>query len=106
MDISRIISLCKDDTIEMTSHVWLRCQQRDISYRQIKEAIVSSEILEEYIDDYPYPSCLMLGKAKDGTVLHIVVGEGDGKLWIITVYKPSLEKWSEDYRTRRKKYDE
>jgi hypothetical protein len=33
--------------------------------------------------------------------MHVVAGVGDGKLWIITEYHPTLEKWENDYKTRK-----
>ena len=96
-----IKSLCEDATIEVTQHILLRCQQRKISYAEIKEVIKSGEIIEEYPDDYPYPSCLVLGKTTTNKILHVVVGIGNNKLWLITAYEPSLDKWNKDMKTRR-----
>ena len=56
MDIDIIKNLCNDETIEVTQHILLRFQQRNISYSEIKQAILSGEIIEEYPEDYPYPS--------------------------------------------------
>jgi len=58
-------------------------------------------IVEQYPDDYPYPSCLILGQANDGSWLHVVCGIGDDELWMITAYHPSLQEWNDDLMTRR-----
>ena len=50
----------------MTQRILMRCQQRNITYEEIKEVIRSREIIEEYPDDYPYPSCLLLGMTIKG----------------------------------------
>ena len=39
MDIDQIKVLCRDATIEVTQHILMRCQQRNISYEEIKEVI-------------------------------------------------------------------
>jgi len=76
-------------------------RERGIKYGDIKNAILTGEIIEEYPTDYPYQSCLLLGTSISDRHLHVVAGIGDGKLWIITTYYPSLEKWESDYRTRK-----
>ena len=55
------------------------------------------EIIEDYPDDYPFPSCLMLG----ANHLHVVCGVGAGILWIITAYHPTKDKWEDDLKTRK-----
>ena len=80
----------------VTQHLADRMQERGIRYSQIKRTILEGEIIEDYPGDYPYPSCLVLG---DG--LHVVAGMGDGRLWIVTAYKPSPDKWETDLKTRK-----
>jgi hypothetical protein len=87
--------------IEVTSHMLLRFQQRNISYREINEAIISGEIIEDYPDDYPYPSCLICGFTNDKRILHVVVGLSNTKLWLVTAYQPEPARWSEDFKVRR-----
>jgi hypothetical protein len=71
-------------------------RERGIRYDDIKEAIQDGEIIEIYPDDYPFPSCLLLGNG-----LHVVCSLGDDILYIITAYWPSLDKWENDGRMRR-----
>ena len=95
--------LCTDETIMMTDHVLDRISERDIKYDDIKQAILSGEIIEQYPDDYPYPSYLILGLSVENKQLHAVIGMGKGKLWVVTAYYPSSDKWEDDYRTRKTK---
>ena len=101
MDIDQIKVLCRDATIEVTQHILMRCQQRHISYEEIKEVIKNGEIIEEYPDDYPYPSCLILGMTLNGRKLHVVVGIGENKLWLITAYEPDPSQWDEELKKRK-----
>jgi hypothetical protein len=101
LTIEEIRGKCKDELIEVTSHMLIRFQQRNISYNDIKAAIMSGEIIEDYPNDYPYPSCLICGYSINGSALHTVVGMSDTKLWLITAYKPDPEQWSEDFKVRR-----
>jgi hypothetical protein len=59
---------------------------------------MTGEIIEEYPDDYPYPSCLILGA---NTPLHVVCGISELELHIITAYVPDSAKWNDDLKTRR-----
>lgn len=93
--------MCKDVSIEVTQHILMRFQQRNISYEEIKEAIYNGEIIEEYPNDYPYPSCLILGITLKNRVLHVVVGIGESKLWFITAYEPETGQWDSGYRVRK-----
>jgi hypothetical protein len=39
---------------------------------EVVEALDAGEIIEEYPDDQPYPSCLILGRTRAARPLHIV----------------------------------
>ena len=75
--------------------------QRKIIADEIIEAILNGQIIEEYPDDYPHPSCLILGVTIQKRLLHIVVGVTDTKLWIITVYEPNPNKWINNFTKRK-----
>lgn len=64
------------------------------------QAIMSGEIIEEYYEDYPYPSCLIMGSI-EGRIIHVVCSFSD-PVHIITVYEPNIKEWNDDFRTRRK----
>jgi len=93
--------LCCDDTIVMTQHLTLRCSERGIGFDDIKLTIQHGEIIEQYPSDYPYPSCLMVYQLGNDRFLHIVVGFGDNRLWVITSYYPSEAEWESNFTTRK-----
>ena len=100
LSIDDIRALCHDETIRMTDHAINRCRERSIKYDEITAAILSGEIIEQYPEDFPYPSCLILGTVASGP-LHVVAGVGGGALWIISAYRPALDKWEPDFKTRK-----
>ncbi|MBR4151756.1 MAG: DUF4258 domain-containing protein [Selenomonadaceae bacterium] len=51
--------------------------------------------------DYPYPSCLVLGKNLRGEEIHAVLSDEGTSSRIITAYFPDADKWSADFRVRR-----
>ena len=82
-------------------HAIERMFQRDIEEVDAENVLNDGEIIEKYIDDKPYPSYLSLGYI-DGVPLHVVYAEDEEHNYIIiTVYRPSLEKWEDDFKTRR-----
>lgn len=76
-------------------------QERDISIDDVGSCIMSGEIIEDYPDDFPYPSCLVFGYSINNSVLHTVVASDDKLLYIITVCYPDTKRFMEDMRTRR-----
>jgi hypothetical protein len=73
-----------------------------ITDNEVGEAMESPEILADYPDDRPYPSCLLLGFTKATRPLHLVAAfdESDRKIVVVTVYQPDPDQW-EDYRRRK-----
>ncbi len=101
-NIEVIRELLKGDKIKWSGHVLARMQQRGIKVRDVIETILSGEIIEYYSSDYPYPSCLISGKCKEGKDLHIVCSLGEENIWMITAYYPDINEWLEDFKTRRR----
>ena len=83
-------------------HCLVRLAERNISQDEALEVILDGEVIEDYPDDEPYPSCLMF-KEVNGRPLHLVVALDldDNFAYVITVYEPSLDEFKPDYRTRR-----
>ncbi len=102
MQIEDIHAHIRERKIKWTTHVTERLQERGIYPSDIRVCLFAGEIIENYPEDYPYPSCLVLGLTQTNTPLHVVVSLGMGRLWIITAYVPSGDKWQDDWRTRQK----
>ena len=70
---------------------------------EILAALDSGEIIEEYADDVPYPSCLVLGHTQTGRALHVVCAPvtEETRLIIITAYQPDPSRWEPDFRRRK-----
>ena len=103
MEITDLQKLCENGSIRWTGHILKRLMQRGIFQASVVQAIRSGEIIEQYPDDYPYPSCLLLGTTEAGEALHRVCGIGEGKVWLITAYHPDPDEWESDLKTRRVK---
>ena len=103
-DISRadLISLVSQGRIVWTEHLALRLRERGIKRADVVACINNGEIIEQYNDDMPFPSCLILGAAVNEKPLHVVCGLNPGvNCCMITAYYPSPDKWELDNRTRK-----
>jgi hypothetical protein len=60
------------------------------------------EIIEEYPEDKPYPSCLILGFTKANKPIHMVfsINHEERAVIIITVYVPDRNRWEDNFRRR------
>ena len=101
LSIGEIQALYDSNAIVLAQHFLDRIVKRGISFADVKSAVSVGEIIEQYPDDYPHPSALILGNTVDKKPLHVVVGVGGGFAWLITAYYPDLRKWENDYKTRR-----
>lgn len=95
--------LCTESKILWTQHCLQRMQERDISRDDVKNGIATGEIIEEYPDDFPNPSCLIFGYSVKDRILHIVAGCDNINIYIITAYYPDTRKFEDDLKTRRKR---
>jgi len=100
-DIESIKALYSGRAVELTQHFHNRVKERCIKYADVRDAILSGEIIEQVLDDYPNPNVLILGETLDGELLHVAVGVDDDRLWLLTAYRPNLDIWETDYRTRK-----
>lgn len=103
INIDKIKLLVKEEKIRWTNHIMIRLLQRNISQDDIIKAILNGQIIEEYENDYPYPSCLIFGTTLNKKVLHIVCGTNENEVWIITAYYPDSMEWNSDFKTRKEK---
>jgi hypothetical protein len=99
LDLERIKKYVEEDDFVISTHARIRMFQRNVSTDDIKGTVLKGEIIEEYIDDEPCPSALMLGFLEN-IPYHVVVAECEDHVRIVTVYIPEEDKWIR-YRRRR-----
>ena len=102
LDIEDLRAMVSAKNIFWTEHVALRLRERKIKRVDVINCIQNGEIIEQYPDDKPFPSCLILGTASIKKPLHTICGlNPDEGIYIITAYYPTLDKWESDFRTRK-----
>jgi hypothetical protein len=99
--IEDIRSLYSQNKIVWKDHATERMLQREILRTEVKQCMMSGEIIEVYLSDKPYPSCLILGYTSKNRPLHVVCSTEYSHIYIITVYEPTLKKWEADFKTRK-----
>ena len=99
--INDIRKLNSEGKIKWTAHIITRLQERNINPNDIKECIMNGEIIECYPDDYPYPSYLINGKFMNNKHIHVVIGIGECFIWLISAYKPDINKWDDSFKNRK-----
>jgi len=102
VDYAKMKALCKRGAVRYTNHLMIRILQRGIDIIDVESAISNGKIIREYPEDYPYPSCLILGKDRRNRPLHAVCGVSEEALWLITAYHPDPDEWESDWATRRR----
>ena len=85
-----------------SGHAVQRMFERGVSAKDVLSIVDSGEVIANYIDDYPLPSCLILG-AVGNRPLHVVlaIDAGDNRCFVITAYYPDPALWNADFRSRR-----
>jgi hypothetical protein len=85
-------------------HATKRMFERNITEQNVYEIIENGSIIEEYQEDFPFPSVLVNGKITDNRYIHIVVGinSEERRVFIITVYEPDPSIWGTNFIRRIK----
>ena len=102
--VAAIQARVSEERYRLTSHAEREREADQITIREIKEALLSSqcEVIENYPDDPRGASCLVLGFTRVKAPIHLVCGVArvDEMVMIITVYRPDPDEWI-DWRRRR-----
>lgn len=104
MNLGDIIDALRNKNVRITDHADEEAQADRLSFDQIFYSVLQGEIIEDYPDDKPYPSCLIYGESFSGEPIHSVWAYNSSNKWavLITVYVPDPERWI-NWRIRRKK---
>ncbi len=100
--IEKLRNLNKSDNYAITEHARIRLIERGITLDDVICCVDKGEIIEQYENDKPLASCLVLDMEVHGRYIHIVVSHDDEFIYLITAYYPDEQQWSNDFRARRK----
>lgn len=100
-----ISTLVRNGAYILSTHAFERLSTRGIRIEQFEDAIGADapEIIDDYPRDLRGHSCLILGWYEPDEPIHtqIALIEENNRAKVITIYRPSLSKWYDDFRRRR-----
>lgn len=99
--IEQLKALNKPENIAITNHARIRLYERNIDIDDIVNGINTGEIIKQYVDDKPFPSCLILGFSINLEYIHVVVSCDTDFIYLITAYFPDPNIWENDFKTRK-----
>lgn len=80
LDINELRKTAQNtDSVTLTAHVFRRIREREVTLDDLIDVLMNGEIIEQYPDDYPPPSCLISGHSSNERPLHIVCAFGKDK---------------------------
>ena len=86
-----------------SGHAIRQMFNRRISKNNVLHIIKNGQIIIDYPDDQPYPSCLLLGFIDDKPIHVVLANDKENQTGIvITAYIPDPLLWSDDFKARRK----
>ena len=102
IDINDLRASILAGQILWTEHLILRLRERHIKRDDIISCIQNGEIVEQYPDDIPFPSCLILGNNTNKKPLHVICAiNQDSYCCMISAYYPDPNKWELNNKTRK-----
>lgn len=95
MNIEDIVDAIRNHRIRITDHADEEAQADYLSFDEIFISVFQGQVIENYPDDRPFPSCLIYGGTFSGTPVHSVWAYNYENRWavLVTVYRPDPQRW-------------
>ena len=74
--------------------------ERAIQEEDVAHVISSGKVIENYPQDQPYPSRLLLGWA-EGRPIHVVAATAEHEIIVIAAYEPDPTQWAPGCEKRK-----
>jgi hypothetical protein len=102
MDLVGLRTAVNQSRIRWRAHALERMLERAISTRDVAHVLLSGNLVEDYADDEPFPSALLMASVA-GRPLHVVVAfdSAEGYAYVVTAYEPDTDHFEPDLRTRQ-----
>ncbi len=92
------------EKIAWSLHAVKKLRAEKLRKKDVEAALKECIILEDYdMEGRPLPGCLVLGFIGSAPMHSVIaIDEDFDRIFIITVYKPSPERWQHDWKRRKK----
>lgn len=90
--------------IKWSSHALAELTPEGLAILEVETALQRANVIEDYPRAHRYlPDCLVLAFNAAGEPIHSVVAINEPKdyILVVTVYRPTTQEWSSDWRTRK-----
>jgi len=101
--LHRIRVQINEENVRVTQHAHQKMVKEGITLKDVLEAVIEGQIIENYTEHLRGPCCLINGTTSRGRPLHIVCTTNQPALIIITVYEPKPPKWINPVERRKQK---
>lgn len=93
-----------DEKILWSLHAVAKLRTEGLRKKDIEDSLKECIIIEDYaMEGRPLPGCLVLGFTGSLPVHSVIAIDMDfDRIFVITVYKPSTERWDNDWKRRKK----
>lgn len=90
------------DRLVFRVHAIQRMFERRITPEDVRHVLMTGEVIEDYPDDTPYASRLVLGW-RGSQPIHVVAADNhvDRETIVITTYEPDPDRWNQDFKRRK-----
>lgn len=104
LDLARVGQAIATGNLQWRCHALKMMVERGITRADVFQVLRDGDVIEDYPDDEPYPSGLVLGFVGDRPI-HVLVALDDAgpDAYIVTVYQARPDRWEPDWMTRRKR---
>jgi hypothetical protein len=72
MDIENLINAIRNSRLRITDHADEEAVDDGLTFDEIYFSVIHDEVIEDYPNDKPYPSCLIIGNNFSGEPIHSV----------------------------------
>jgi hypothetical protein len=96
--VGRLRQQAEKNSIRVTIHGHQEMVAENISYEALREALLESQVIENYPCHQRGACCLICDRARSGQYLHLVCTTDLEIIVVITVYEPKLPKWATPFQ--------
>ncbi|MEW6408675.1 MAG: DUF4258 domain-containing protein [Nitrospirota bacterium] len=92
-----------NEKISWSLHAVKKLRIERLRKKEVENSLKECIIIEDYVmEDRPLPGCLALGFIGSIPVHSVIAIDMDfDRIFVVTVYRPSLERWENDWKTRK-----
>ena len=86
MQLDGVIEAVLNNRVRITDHVDEEAQADSLGFSEIYFSVLHGEIIEDYPNDKPFPSCLIYGETFSGESIHSVWAYNPANRWAVLIF--------------------